>query len=255
MTNPSTRLSNSNMGAQALHNWNEEAANMLQWWSDAGVDMLVEDDPRDWLARVELPAAVTETLPAPAASVPDALPDTLEAFAAWRIGDEAPEARWHMPLATPQNVEQAKLMVVFDLPEGEAGESDRFLDPASSRLFDRMLAAVGLNREEVALTSLALARPATGQVPAADIGRLAEITRHHVSLIDPARVLLMGEAVNRALFGSESGTNRGNLHAINHQGRHFPTIASYHPRFLIRRPVAKADSWKHLQLLFGGIEK
>ena len=103
-------------------------------------------------------------------------------------------------------------------------------------------------RHKTALTSLALARPATGQVPAADIGRLAEITRHHVSLIDPARVLLMGEAVNRALFGSESGTNRGILHAINHQERHFPTIASYHPRFLIRRPVAKADSWKHLQL-------
>ena len=246
------------MGAQALHDWNEEAANMLQWWSDAGVDTLVEDDPRDWLARVEIAAAVTETPPPPsatAASAPDALPDTLEAFAAWRTGDQAPEAGWHMPLAIPQNIADAKLMVIFDLPEGEAGESDRFLDEASSRLFDRMLVAVGLKREEVAITGLALARPATGQVPAADIGRLGEITRHHIALIAPQRVLLMGEAVNRALFGAESGTNRGLLHVINHQGRQFRTIASYHPRFLIKRPVAKGDSWKHLQLLFGGTEK
>nr|WP_281421915.1 uracil-DNA glycosylase family protein [Stakelama flava] len=155
-------------------------------------------------------------------------------------------------MASPQDVTGAPLMVVFDLPEAEHNESTRLIDGAAAQLFDRMLNAVGLERSAIAMTGLALARPATGQVPAADMARLAEITRHHIALLAPERVMLLGDAVNRALFGPDSARMRGRLHAINHQGRQFPSIASYHPRFLLKRPAAKADSWKHLQLLFWG---
>lgn len=27
------------------------AASLLEWWHDAGVDLLVEDEPRDWMAE------------------------------------------------------------------------------------------------------------------------------------------------------------------------------------------------------------
>ena len=247
------------MGVEPLNSWNAEAASALQWWRDAGVDMLVADDPRDWMAppapaRAATAAQVHGDGPAPAPVAPagpQSLPDTIEEFARWRVGPDAPEARWHMPMATMQNVPGAPLMVVFDLPEPE-GESDILLGGSARRLFDRMLAAVGLDPAQVALSALALARPATGQVPAADMARLAELTRHHIGLIAPERVLLLGDAVNRALFGAESARNRGGLHAINMEKRQFRSVASYHPRFLIQRPIAKAESWKHLQLLFWG---
>jgi hypothetical protein len=30
-------------------------------------------------------------------------------------------------------------------------------------------------------------------------------------------------------------------------------VATFHPRFLIEKPAAKAEAWKDLQLLMGGI--
>jgi len=31
-------------------------------------------------------------------------------------------------------------------------------------------------------------------------------------------------------------------------------VASFHPRFLLERPAAKAEAWKDLQLLIQGID-
>ena len=53
------------MGADQYHRWDELAASALEWWADAGVDVLVNDDARDWLAR---PAPVAVASPAPAAA-------------------------------------------------------------------------------------------------------------------------------------------------------------------------------------------
>ena len=52
------------------------AASALGWWEEAGVDTIVGEEPRDWLA----PKAKAPDAPPPAPP-PDALPDTLDGFA------------------------------------------------------------------------------------------------------------------------------------------------------------------------------
>ena len=54
--------------------WAESA---LSWWEEAGVDTVVGEQPRNWLAT-PAPAAAREAEPAPAPAVP--FPDDLPAF-------------------------------------------------------------------------------------------------------------------------------------------------------------------------------
>ena len=242
------------MGIAGAMDWRAEAASALEWWRDAGVDMLVEESPRDWTAR-EAPAAVTSGGSPPAALAepePDApLPATLEAFIDWRFGSGAPEAGWGEPIVAPTGNPAAPLMVITDIPEPDGDAAALMAGPAG-RLFDRMLAAIGLDRDSIYLAPLCAARPITGQVPREAEARLGELARHHIALAAPQRLLLLGQTVSRAILGADSGGGRGRLQMVNQESGQSPAVATFHPRFLLTKPAAKADAWKDLQLLLGG---
>ena len=233
--------------------WRAEAASALNWWREAGVDVLVDDDPRDWTAR-PAPTAQPEAAPrpGPAAPEPEApLPATLEAFLDWRYGASAPEAVLGEPLVSAEGNVSAKLMIVTDLPEFD-GSTPALLDGAAGRLFDRILAAIGQTRDSVYLVPLCATRPITGQVPRDLEEKLGEILRHHVALAAPPQLLLLGQSTSRAVLGTGADKNPEGLTPFNYSGGQSAVVAIRHPRFLLNKPAAKADAWKDLQLLIGG---
>ena len=181
------------------------------------------------------------------------LPDTLTAFLEWRLSDAAPEASWDGISLTATGPADATLMVLVDCPDRDDGEAGQILSGAPGRLFDRMLAAIGQSRETVHLASVCARRPLAGRTPADLESRLAEIARHHVGLIRPRGLLLLGNAASRAVLGTELTSARGHLHAVDHKNGKSQAVASFHPRFLIEKPMAKAESWKDLQLLMGDL--
>lgn len=240
------------------------AASLLDWWHDAGVDLLVEDAPRDWMAEPVQPVTFAPTPLTPAAPrtaapvmapAPTLLPDTLAAFLEWRLSDAAPEASWDGVSLTATGPADAALMVLVDCPDRDDGEAGQILSGAPGRLFDRMLAAIGQSRDTVHLASVCARRPLAGRTPADLETRLADIARHHVGLIRPRGLLLLGNAASRAVLGTELTSARGHLHAVDHKNGKSQAIASFHPRFLIEKPMAKAESWKDLQLLMGELAK
>ncbi|WP_294236902.1 uracil-DNA glycosylase [uncultured Sphingomonas sp.] len=234
------------------------AASVLDWWHDAGVDLLVEDDPRDWMAPEPSRALVFAPATGQAAAVPVSasaavaqLPDTLEAFLAWRISDAVPEASWDGVSLSATGPADAALMVLVDCPDRDDGEAGQILSGAPGRLFDRMLAAIGLSRETVHIASVCTRRPLAGRTPADLEARLSEIALHHVGLVRPRGLLLLGNAASRAVLGTELTSARGLSHAVDHKSGKASAIASFHPRFLIEKPMAKAESWKDLQRVMG----
>lgn len=242
------------MGGEYAEPWRQSLASALEWWRDAGVETLADDEPRDWLAR---PAAKREPLPG-APDAPDAvasepeftLPDTLEAFIAWRMSDAASEADWMSPRIAPSGPANAALMILADMPE--QGDSETLMGGPTGRLFDRMLAAIGESRDSVHLASLAWARPLTGQIPGESEAQLIAQALHHVALVAPKKLLILGQTANRVL-GTTNGSALGNgIHDINHSQGNTEAVATYHPRFLMERPAAKAEAWKHLLLLMRG---
>lgn len=218
------------------------------WWRDAGVDVLVEDEARDWLARALPQRSVAEEAPV-ATETP--LPETLEAFLAYRLGDEVPDAKWGARIA-PTGQAGAELMILLDQPEAEDATNGNLLSGAEGRLLDRMLAAIGQARDSVFLATVAVARPVSGTIPSEIEARLGELSRHLVALVKPRKLLLLGAAASRAGAGPDYSGARGRLRRVKDADDQMVMIASYHPRFLMERPAAKAEAWKHLQLLIGG---
>ena len=238
------------MGGEYGEQWRQSLASALDWWRDAGVDSLVDDDPRDWLARPVAKAAPVTNAPAVASEPAEVLPDTIDSFVAWRMSDAAPEAGWLTPRVGPSGTPGADLMILTDMPEAE--DTDTLMTGAPGRLLDRMLAAIGESRESVYLASLATARPLAERIPGDAEPRLIDLARHHIALVSPKRLLLLGQAASR-VRSTTSGSAEGNPSPdINQLSGDMQVVASYHPRFLLERPAAKAEAWKHLVLLSRG---
>jgi uracil-DNA glycosylase len=237
------------MGVEPDNQWHRTLASALEWWDGAGVDTLVDDAVRDWLARPAPLAVATPVAPAVAAA-PEQLPGTIAEFIAWRISDAAPEAGWMTPRVAPAIVDDAALAVMIDMPEPE-DDGTLWSGPAG-RLLDKMLAAIGLARESVQLVPLAFARPVSGQLPGDQAAQLIALADHFLALTRPPRLLLLGQAASRAVLGTDAWPPENSLHNINHHGTNMPAVASFHPRSLIERPALKRESWKHLLLLSRG---
>jgi len=240
------------MGGEVVQDWQKAVASTLEWWRDAGVDMLVEDDVRDWLARTPPPVPAVTSETAVAAPVAEALPDTLEAFVEWRMSDAAPEAGWHMPRFAPTGPIDAEWVFVTDVPEAE--DSEMLMSGPAGRLLDKMLAAIGSSRESVHLLPLAWARPMTGRIAPDEEARLIELARHHLSLLRPKKLLLLGQSASRVLAETNGESLTNPIRDVNHFDAKTRAVASFHPRFLLERPAAKGEAWKHLLLLSRGTE-
>jgi uracil-DNA glycosylase family 4 len=264
------------VGAEQTIDWRNAAASALDWWHDAGVDTLVEDVPRDWFAAPEpvvLPVATPAGAPVALAIAPSAMPLSLADFLDWRRGAEVPEADWSGVSLAATGPADATVMVLVDCPDRDDGDAGALLGGASGRLLDRMLAAIGLTRAEVHLAAVCAKRPTAGRIQREVEDRLAEIAKHHIGLVAPKRLLLLGNAASRAILGTELQVARGRSHWFNHKtaktgadeapdaahdtvldvpGDMARVVASFHPRFLIEKPAAKAEAWKDLQMLMRG---
>lgn len=240
------------MGADQNIRFAEAAESTLDWWREAGLEALVDEAPRDWLAEPKVPVerpARAEVAPTRPSTAPAALPTTLTAFTAWRLSEAAPDFGWGSVRIGPSGDVASDLMILVEAPEREDEGAGHLLAGPAGLLFDRMLAAIGKTRETVLLASLAVTRPLTGRLPPGDVDELARLARHYLGLVVPKSLLLMGNAPSRALIGADVTSARGALHAVNHGAGTTRAVATFHPRFLLERPAAKGEAWRDLQLL------
>jgi DNA polymerase len=231
------------VGADQHLDW-QAAASALDWWVAAGVDVLVDDAPRNWLAP---PAPAVA--PAAAPVVSGAMPADWAGYAAWRSGPHAVEHRWPGQWVVASGPADARLMVLSDCPDHDDVACGSLLTGEAGQLFDRMLAAIGLARDAVHLASVCAKRPTAGRVPPGEAAQLAGLARHNVALVGPAALLVLGNAASRAILASDAVPARGRLHSFDHGDRQVPVIASYHPRYLLEKPAAKAGAWADLRAL------
>lgn len=237
---------------------NAVAASLMRWWREAGVDTFVDDTPRDWLAPprpVSAPAQATPETAAPPSPAPASipLPDTLDALLTWmRESGDVPEARWGRKRLLPAGNPQADIAIMIDAPDPADMAAGTLLSGEIGALFDKMLAAIGLDRAAIWLTPFATIRP-LGRVPQDAVRRLTEIAHRQIGLVAPKRLLIMGDTPSRALIGTEVIPARGRLHSLNLGGATVEAVATFLPRLLNEKQSLKAQAWKDLQLLMSGL--
>ena len=260
-----------------------EAASLLSWWSDAGVDTFVDEAPRDWLRPQAVPNGPHARHPGegrgprtqvegsqhrPAFLDPglrrddgiaegaqsDDPPDQLPLFRAW-LQDSAtlPFAAPRAPRVCPSGDPASGLMMLADMPGSEDCASGTLLSGEVGRLFDRMLAAIGRNRETIYLASLSCLRSTGGRLDGEAGGRCAALARHHVGLVRPRALLLFGDAPSTNLLGLNMAQARGRWHDLATHAGPVRTLVTLPPDLLLKSPKLKAHAWADLQMLMQGL--
>lgn len=239
-----------------------DLASLMSWWSDAGIDVLADESPRNWLTPVERPAPRAEPAAparvaerpalapiAPAAPAPAAaLPDTLAAFREWLAVSD----KLSMPLSArvpPSGDPASGLMMLVDMPDEADVAAQQLLAGDAGALFDRMIAAMGRGRDRLYLAAMAPGRPAGGYVDRAAGTLFGQLARHHVALAKPMALLLMGEAPSRNFLDMGFVEARGRIHDVALPGGAVRAVATFHPRTLLLHPAQKKRAWEDLQLL------
>ena len=141
------------MGGEAESIGAAEARSALAWWLEAGVDVAVQEEPRDWL-KPAAPETAGEAHGAP----PNVAPPTHETLAELQ---EWLSSSAQLPLASsaarrimPQGPENAAVMLLTDAPTLEDFAAGQPIGGESWELAKRMLAAIKIPAEEAYSASL-----------------------------------------------------------------------------------------------------
>jgi len=146
-------------------------------------------------------------------------------------------------------------MIMTDMPAAEDCGTGTLLAGETGRLFDRMLAAIGRDRNSIYLASLSCLRSPDGRFTSETAKECARLALHHIGLAAPRVLLLFGDACSKALLGLPMAQARGRWHEIATHSGPIRTIVTLPPSYLLAQPSAKALAWADLQLLMEGINQ
>ena len=160
--------------------------------------------------------------------------------------ERCPHAACRTQIVLGQGSPRAQVMIVGDAPGALEDASGLHFQGDSGALLDKMLAAIGLARSDVWLTTIALCRPPEGGVVTqAAIAACSRYLRTQMEAIRPRAVLLMGEAAAQFLLKDSKplADLRGRWGTVLDR----PTLATWSPEALLADPAKKREAWADLQ--------
>ena len=224
-----------------------EARSALAWWLEAGVDVAVQEEPRDWLKPA--PARAKAALAPESSLEPNLVQpthDKLVELQQWLASSvQLPLAGPSAKRVLPHGPEDAAIMLLSDTPALEDAAAGQPIGGHAWKLAERMLTAIGIPAEQAYSASLSCFHAPGARMSAAERDACAEIARRHIALAKPKRLLLFGDGPCVALLDKRLVEARGHIHKI--EG--VRTVATFHPRNLVNRPLDKSLAWKDLLLL------
>lgn len=145
---------------------------------------------------------------------------------------------------------QADLLIVG---EGPGHDEDIRGEPfvgRSGQLLDRMLAAIGIAREQVYITNIVKCRPPNNRDPKQlEAQHCRAFLEAQIEQLAPKVILSVGRVSAHNLLASNLPVGKliQKMHKL--PGTEIPLKVTYHPAYLLRNPSAKAIAWQDLKLL------
>lgn len=116
----------------------------------------------------------------------------------------------------------------------------------SGQLLTQMIHAMGLTREEVYICNTVACRPPSNRAPEDDeIKACQPFLLGQLRAVRPQVIVTLGGTAAKALIKGGKALNE--LRGRWWEWEAVPVRPSFHPAYLLRKPVAKAEAWKDLQ--------
>lgn len=142
---------------------------------------------------------------------------------------------------------RAKLLFAGEGPGEEEDKTGRPFVGRAGQLLDKMIAAMGLRREEVYICNVVKCRPPGNRTPENDEMRTCgQFLARQIRIIAPRHIVCLGATAAKYLLNTDQpmGRLRGRFFTTPDGDRVMPT---YHPAYLLRNPSAKKQVWEDLQ--------
>jgi len=266
----------------------------LDWYSAMGVDLAIGDEPID---RFAMPAAgqkalqnagadnntthkstkpaspVTSQTIAPAVAQSHLQPEVhnvdeakqlasaATSLGALRASMEAfngcPLKHRATNLVFADGNPEADIMLVGEAPGREEDMQGAPFVGQSGELLDRILGAIGLDREKVFIANTLPWRPPGNRNPTpAETAVCLPFLIRQVELVAPKIIVTMGGAASKTLLQSDAGILRlrGKWQDIEVGQHACVAIATLHPSYLLKQPAQKALVWRDMLRLKANFE-
>lgn len=144
----------------------------------------------------------------------------------------------------------ANLMFVGEAPGFEEDRAGLPFVGRAGGLLNRMIAAMGLSREEVFIANVLKCRPPDNRTPMPqEIQACRGFLEEQIRIIAPRIIVALGAPAARTLLCSEEsiGALRGKAYPYG-KDPEIQIVPTYHPAYLLRNAAEKPKVWKDLQI-------
>lgn len=145
--------------------------------------------------------------------------------------------------------QQAQCLVISDAPGVEEDKLGEPIVGPAGILLNGMLRAIGLSRKTAYITNIIKCHsPDHRALRSEELASCRGYLQHQIALIQPAVILVLGKVAAQSLLDSMEnvGALRGKVHVFGEFK--IPLVVSYHPSYLLRKPLDKRKAWVDLQL-------
>ena len=186
-----------------------------------------------------------------AAPVPAA--ETLESVRA-DLGDcrRCKLAQSRRQIVFGEGAADARLVFVGEGPGGDEDRQGRPFVGAAGQLLTRIIAAMGLSRDDVYICNIIKCRPPSNRNPEPDeIRACLPFLHRQIAALRPAYICALGSVAARTLLGTDQSISR--LRGQFHSFQGIAVMPTFHPAFLLRNPDRKREVWEDVQQVMGAM--
>ncbi len=148
----------------------------------------------------------------------------------------------------------ADLMFIGEGPGADEDMQGLAFVGAAGQLLTRMIAAIGMTREQVFICNVVKCRPPQNRAPEPEeMAACLPYLRAQFSLVRPRVVVLLGATAAKAVLGDHLRITRDRGVWTEKKGVWF--MPTYHPAALLRDTAKKKDAWHDLQMVQAKLEE
>ncbi|MFQ5414865.1 MAG: uracil-DNA glycosylase [Phycisphaerae bacterium] len=156
-----------------------------------------------------------------------------------------------------QGSASTRLVFVGEAPGRDEDQQGVAFVGRAGQLLTRMIAAMGLARDDVFICNVLKCRPPDNRDPAADeILACSPYLYEQLAIIAPEVIVALGAPAAKTLLRTSAsiGKLRGRFHDFYVSGSDgigdaTPLMPTYHPAYLLRSPGEKVKSWADLKMV------
>lgn len=123
----------------------------------------------------------------------------------------------------------------------------------AGQLLDKMIVAMGLDREQVYVCNIVKCRPPDNRKPQPEeMAACIPFLHEQLDLIAPQVIVALGATAVQGLLGTSEGITRLRGKWKLYRGR-IPVMPTFHPAYLLRQESAKREVWQDLKAVLAQV--